>query len=94
MNRFLTEAQALVEDLIAFSHDLHQHPEVGMDLLCSLQAGDTYNIIPHTARIMGTMRSYDKQVHQRALDCIAELVQTTADSFHAKASLQFESSPK
>lgn len=57
--------------------------------LCSIQAGDTYNIIPHTARLMGTMRSYDKEVHQKALDRIAELVQTTADSFHAKASLQF-----
>lgn len=55
--------------------------------ICSLQAGDIYNIIPHTARLMGTMRSYDKAVHEQALGRIEELVQKTADSFRTKASM-------
>lgn len=56
--------------------------------ICSIQAGSSYNIIPDTARIMGTMRSYDPEVHQKALDRIRELVDANASAFHAKAKLE------
>ena len=56
--------------------------------ICSLQAGDTYNIIPDTARLMGTMRSYDKKVHEKALERIQEIVTHTAANFHAQARLE------
>lgn len=58
--------------------------------ICSLQAGDTYNIIPHTARLMGTMRSYDKKVHERALSRIREIVANTAATFHAETRMELE----
>lgn len=32
MHDFLKEAQGMAEKLTAFRHDLHRHPEVGMDL--------------------------------------------------------------
>lgn len=53
----------------------------------SVHAGEAANVIPHTAQIKGTMRTYDQEVRQYNRRRIRELAEGIAAAYGAKARL-------
>lgn len=60
--------------------------------LCAMQAGnmDAKNVIPRTARLVGTVRTFHAETQQRIEARLRELVTSMAASFGAKATLRYE----
>jgi amidohydrolase len=56
----------------------------------SLHAGTTHNVIPDTARLEGTVRTYGGTFGDRLPDLMRDLVEGTARTFGARAELQYE----
>ena len=54
----------------------------------SIQSGDAFNVIPETAELRGTIRTYDSQVRARVLDRLQAIVHGTAEMMGATADLQ------
>ncbi len=57
----------------------------------SLQAGEAANVIPDTARMQGTMRTFDEDVRARLKKRIANITRLVASAFRAKAQITFDS---
>ena len=57
----------------------------------SLQAGEAANVIPDTARMQGTMRTFDENVRARLKKRIVEISRAVASAFRAKATITFDS---
>jgi len=55
----------------------------------SVRSGDAFNVIPETAELGGTIRSYDTDVRQRVLDRLSAIVEGTATMMGASAELSF-----
>ncbi|MCU0519745.1 MAG: M20 family metallopeptidase [Anaerolineae bacterium] len=54
----------------------------------SIQSGDAFNVIPETAELRGTIRTYDPLVRARVLDRLQAIVHGTAEMMGATADLQ------
>jgi amidohydrolase len=56
---------------------------------CAIKAGDTYNVIPQTAHLMGTVRTLTEEVRDLMETRIRAVVEATCAAFGAKASLDY-----
>jgi amidohydrolase len=54
----------------------------------SIQSGEAFNVIPDTAELRGTIRTYDPAVRERILDRVRAIVDGTAQMMGAEAELQ------
>ena len=54
----------------------------------SIQSGDAFNVIPETAELRGTIRTYDTEVRARILDRLRTIVHSTAEMMGATANLE------
>lgn len=57
----------------------------------SIQAGNSYNVIPDSARLMGSMRTFDETTRAMIKKRIKEIVSGMATTFRAKAEVSFDS---
>ncbi|MCJ7550157.1 MAG: amidohydrolase [Anaerolineae bacterium] len=55
----------------------------------SVRSGDAFNVIPETAELRGTIRTYDTDVRQHVLDRLSAIVAGTATMMGASAELSF-----
>ncbi len=55
-----------------------------------IQAGEAYNIIPQTASLEGTLRTFSKENHQFVTKRIAEIAQATATAFRGKCKIEIK----
>ncbi len=55
--------------------------------ICSFHAGTTDNVIPDTARLLGTIRTFDPVVTEHVLGRVREIVQGTAQAYGVDAKL-------
>jgi amidohydrolase len=58
--------------------------------VCSFQSGSTFNVIPDSAELQGTIRTYEPQVQQRVHRRMREIVEHTALSFGASAEVEID----
>jgi metal-dependent amidase/aminoacylase/carboxypeptidase family protein len=58
--------------------------------ICVFQAGDAANVIPHTARLLGTARSLAPAVRDRLEQRLHEIVEGTARLYGASAQLTYK----
>lgn len=58
--------------------------------ICRFQAGNTFNVIPETAELEGTIRTYEPAVQNRIHRRVRELVENTAQAFGARAEVEIE----
>jgi amidohydrolase len=81
----ITAAQSLV------SRNVHPHDSAVVSL-CALQAGDTgaYSVIPRQARLVGTVRSYKREVQDLIEERLGRLVESVAIGFGATATLDYK----
>lgn len=56
--------------------------------ITAFQAGNTHNVIPESAHLRGTIRAFDRDVHERVLRRVRELVEGNARGFGVEADLQ------
>lgn len=56
--------------------------------VCSLQAGNVFNIIPETAEILGTIRTYDQNVQHLIHKRLKDIAINTANAFNASAEVE------
>ncbi|MDF1512514.1 MAG: amidohydrolase [Anaerolineae bacterium] len=55
----------------------------------SMKAGDAFNVIPPTAELKGTVRTFDSQVRETVLKRLTEIVYGTARMMGAQATLEW-----
>ena len=60
--------------------------------LCAMQAGDTgaFSVIPREARLIGTVRTFRREVQDMVEERLARLVDSVAVAFGATASLHYQ----
>ena len=60
--------------------------------LCAMQAGDlgAMSVIPGQATLVGTVRTFNREIQNRVEDRLSNLVQSIAAGFGAKASVEYE----
>ena len=60
--------------------------------LCAMQAGDTgaFSVIPREARLVGTVRTFRREVQDMVEERLARLVDSVASAFGATASLHYQ----
>jgi amidohydrolase len=58
--------------------------------VCSFQAGTTYNVIPETADLSGTIRTFDDTTSTRVLERMREVARGTAETFGVEVDLDVE----
>ncbi|MGI9372045.1 MAG: M20 aminoacylase family protein [Hyphomicrobiales bacterium] len=56
----------------------------------TFKAGDTFNVIPHTAQLTGTCRSLSNEVRDLMETRMGEVVENVAAAFGAKATLHYK----
>ena len=52
---------------------------------CQIDGGSTYNVLPETCKLKGTVRSFCEKTQEAVLENLRQYVQTTADTFRVKA---------
>jgi amidohydrolase len=57
--------------------------------VCSIQAGNTFNVIPQTARLLGTVRTLSDEVRDLCETRIRALVETICAAYGAKATIEY-----
>ncbi len=57
--------------------------------VCTVKAGDTYNVIPQTATLLGTVRTLSPVVRDLAEKRIRAIVENTCATFGATADIQY-----
>jgi amidohydrolase len=55
-----------------------------------LRSGDTFNVIPDTAELQGTIRTYDPDVRETVLRRVREIIEGTAAMMGAQAELELK----
>lgn len=55
----------------------------------SLQAGDTYNVIPHRASMTGTIRTFSPRVQAAMKERVTRIVSQIAEAYRCKADVQY-----
>jgi amidohydrolase len=58
--------------------------------VCSLQAGKAFNIIPETAEMLGTIRTYDPEVQAKVHQRVKEIAGHLASAFGASVEVQID----
>jgi len=58
--------------------------------VCSLQAGKAFNIIPETAEMLGTIRTYDPEVQSKVHRRMKEIANHVASAFGASVDVQID----
>jgi amidohydrolase len=58
--------------------------------VCSLQAGNVFNIIPETSEILGTIRTYDQNIQHLVRKRLKDIAVNTANAFDASAEVEIE----
>ena len=56
--------------------------------ICEFTSGSTYNVIPRTAFMQGTIRYFDKEVKNKVVERIKLLTQTICEGFNCKYNLE------
>jgi amidohydrolase len=64
--------------------------ETAVISVTQITAGDTFNIIPETAVMLGTYRYFSAQVHQIIIERIQQMVSKMADAFNCDCELQLD----
>ncbi len=59
--------------------------------ICSINAGNTANVIPDTAILQGAIRAYDEEVRSFLKSRISDIASHTAAAFRASAKVEFGS---
>ncbi len=54
----------------------------------SLKAGETYNVIPQTAELRGTLRYFDPDVKKKLFSRFEQIVETTAQAFECQCEIK------
>jgi amidohydrolase len=54
-----------------------------------IKAGETFNVIPPTAELRGTLRYFEPEVKQKLYDRLGEMVNYIADAFNCQSTLDF-----
>ncbi len=54
-----------------------------------VKAGETYNVIPPSAELRGTLRYFEPEVKQKLYDRLGEMVNGVAQAFNCQPSLEF-----
>jgi amidohydrolase len=57
--------------------------------VCAFKAGETYNVIPQTAQLMGTVRTLTGAVRDLCETRIRAIVETVASAYGAKATIDY-----
>ncbi len=57
--------------------------------VCAFKAGETYNVIPQTAQLMGTVRTLTEAVRDLCETRIRAIVETVASAYGAKATIDY-----
>jgi amidohydrolase len=57
----------------------------------TLRAGDAFNIIPDTAELQGTIRTFKPQVRQRVIERFTQIVEGVANAMGCQATLEVQS---
>ncbi len=52
-----------------------------------LRSGDTFNVIPHRAELSGTIRTYDRDVRERVVRRVREVIESSAAMMNANVEL-------
>jgi amidohydrolase len=63
-------------------------PKVASLTVCEFSAGNSPNIIPETAMMQGTMRTFDRELRAKLYKRFKEIVEYTAKTFGAEAALE------
>lgn len=64
--------------------------DVAVLSVCHINAGVTYNVVPGTALMEGTLRTFDGKVTDLVAERMESIVKNTAAAFGATAELRFE----
>lgn len=56
----------------------------------SIHAGNAFNVIPETSVMTGTVRTFSKKVYEEIPDKVINLVKNVAESFGAKAEIEYK----
>jgi amidohydrolase len=56
--------------------------------VCSFQAGTTHNVIPDTAELSGTIRTFDQPTADRVLERLREIARGASESFGVEVELE------
>jgi len=57
--------------------------------VCTMNAGDVYNVIPHSAKLTGTVRCFSKEVQEEVIDRLQKVVKNIANIYDAKCELNY-----
>lgn len=63
--------------------------EAAVVSVTSVQAGEAFNVIPETARLLGTVRTYGGAIHADMPTLMTDLVTHTAQAFGATATVEY-----
>ncbi len=58
--------------------------------VCQVKAGDAFNVIPQTAEMSGTLRTFEPEIRAKVLDRLEGIVQNMAAAFGCKASVEIK----
>lgn len=73
------------------SREISPREYVAMSI-CSIDSGDSYNIIPNEVVMKGTLRTYNPDMHNYMMERVQTIIKATAESFQASAELDISSS--
>lgn len=57
--------------------------------VCKIEAGDSFNVIPDQCRLMGTVRTFDKQVRDSIVERIQKIAHGVGEAFGATCILDY-----
>lgn len=57
---------------------------------CQVKAGDAFNVIPSSAKLGGTLRTFSPQVRQKVVDRFESLVHRTAEGLGCRANIDIQ----
>lgn len=57
--------------------------------ICAVQAGDTYNVLPATCRLLGTIRALRQETHDAVIARLERFISSAASDFDATADIAY-----
>lgn len=58
--------------------------------ICALNSGDVNNVIPHTATLLGTVRTFSKDTQDVIIDQLEKIVSNISDIYGAQCTLEYK----
>ncbi|MDU8929005.1 M20 aminoacylase family protein [Alisedimentitalea sp. MJ-SS2] len=89
----LVAAQIVVALQSIASRNVHPLRNVVVSVCALHTETETYNVIPDSVHMMGTVRTYDKEVQALVQERIGALAQSTAAAYGAEAELNYLGGP-